>query len=57
MEDRPKKRGLGQATENTYLLVTVMAIFARQYEPMLAMAWVDAEDDIGIWDPCSFGSG
>jgi len=37
---------LGIHTENTYLFVTVMAIFARQYEPMLAIAWVEAEEDM-----------
>lgn len=32
----------GDNTENTYLFVTVMAIFAKQYEAILATACVEA---------------
>jgi len=41
-------------TEKTYLLVTVMAMFARQYDPMLAMACVEVEEDILITSRSAF---
>jgi hypothetical protein len=43
-------------TEKTYLLVTVMAMFAKQYEAMLATAWVEADDIANLGSSCCFDS-